>query len=85
MVNLIWEPRFGDVENKCLTIQGFTSTGAAAKFNADNPAEKIEPGDVILKTDEVYMDGQKMVEYIKEKTSVGACIIKCTVWRNMSI
>ena len=74
---------FGDSKKTGLPIIGLTNTGAAAKFNTSNPGQEIAAGDFIIKTDAVYMDGQKMLEYIQEKTTAGACVINCTVWRNL--
>jgi hypothetical protein len=60
-------------------ILGVDATGPAADFNAANPANTIEAGDFIIKTDTLKKDGPKMKEYMNEKK--GKCV--CTLWRNL--
>ena len=76
--------QFGDPEKDYVPVLGVDAEGAAPAFNAANPGNEIKAGDFIIKTDELKMDGQKMLNYLKTRpSSYYPSKITCTVWRNL--
>ena len=78
--------QLGEAQKACIPILSVDEKGTVANFNAANPGNEIAAGDFIIRTAGLKKDGPKMLEHIQEKSEEakkGACVIDCTVWRNL--
>ena len=76
----------GEAQKAYIPILSVAEKGAVANFNAANPGNEIAAGDFIIRMADLKKDGPKMLEHIQEKSEEakkGACVIDCTVWRNL--